>query len=70
MKNQISNEQCAMGNRSARQRNSKLLLLIASCSLLITGEAGAAKLCNKIAPTWEMIPGSVGQGVAVGEGCR
>ncbi|MDR1026963.1 MAG: hypothetical protein LBL46_00925 [Rickettsiales bacterium] len=47
MKNKISNEQRAMSNRNARQRNSKLLLFIACCSLLITGggEAGAAKLC-------------------------
>ncbi|MDR1027517.1 MAG: hypothetical protein LBL46_03820 [Rickettsiales bacterium] len=52
MKNQTSNEQLAMSNRSARQRNSKLLLLIAHCALLITGggEADAAKLCKKTCP--------------------
>ncbi|MDR1027457.1 MAG: hypothetical protein LBL46_03520 [Rickettsiales bacterium] len=47
MKNQISNEQRAMSNSDARQRNSKLLLLIAHCALLITlaPSAQAAKMC-------------------------
>ncbi|MDR1026892.1 MAG: hypothetical protein LBL46_00560 [Rickettsiales bacterium] len=47
MKKQISNEQLAMSNGGARQRNSKFLLLIASCSLLIplAPSAQAAKMC-------------------------
>ncbi|MDR1026793.1 MAG: hypothetical protein LBL46_00030 [Rickettsiales bacterium] len=80
MKNQISNEQCAMSNCCARQRNSKFLLLIASCALPIplAPEAQAAKMCMSNPATGSYLGGAPNGGVAataptgpfaLGEGC-
>ncbi|MDR1026887.1 MAG: hypothetical protein LBL46_00535 [Rickettsiales bacterium] len=66
MKNQISNEQCAMSNCCARKRNGKFLLLIAGCALLITGGAQGAKMCLKLSYASDSFNGD---GFAIGINC-